>query len=1029
MSHQNIKIYQSNDYALLCQQLSEIYNDGSADVFRKEYIFYQAKGIAERLPSDLALISGFFGGAEFIPAFKLQTTVAEVLGEENLGTPNTTELCWKIFKALGSDKFKNFASDTAKYYENDELRRMQLAEKLSVSFTAYIEFQPDLLKNWEDGKIAQENPHENWQAFLWKLLLEDYEINPGTALRSAAASVLQEKVPRIFLYGISMLSEQLMETLKFMEKSGIKVYLFLFNPLFGENNNSIHAEYFGKIAADNDYLLNSLFPGLVPETLFSESDSKTNLYNLKNSLVSGDDKNALLPVLEDDSLSINSCYTPVRELEALYHHLLYLNSKDRTNPLLPKNILVLLPDLELYSPYISSVFESGDYLFSFPYSIEKQHYVSSDSAATVLDTLLDFEERNFTSEQVLKLLENKSLSDALGISDTERLYEMLQEANICRDFKGIGALENETYLVSFDYGLSRIAYGFALGENIAYKSDGISFKAPKGQEVFPVDIIEGSYELNLFSKLRYLTDSLNEMLEYRKNEKTLEEWTIYLKDYIVDAFIYPNRENEEEKENEGIEDSDEESAKRYFDQVLEDFLNVISTEQDQEKISYKVFRMLFKSYFSNLSLKRGSYRGGITFAGYQSMQGLDYKFVAVLGLNYDSLPRNNKKPYFHIENKSAKGIPNLKEQDKYTFLQSILGAKEHLYLSYIGRSSKDNSKKPASVLLDMVLDCFEHNSEAPLPESRFRVQHPLHSFSSSYNRTEYPMLKQYSIRYEDKNNIARLKEKEEKSIPETLTLDRLIAFVKNPFKHYFNQALGIYLSEDDDSLKEIELLSEPDHLTNHNLKTAYMESELESLKYKHLGMLPLANAGKEKIKALKEELTAIKSRYEELKADSLKENLSIELPLNSILLKGTIGIYANKQIFYCTSKEDSAPKYIVESWIRHLFAVASGIAVETYLLKKGDEDIQFKSECITADEANTILAKLTEYYIEGLFRIQAYTPEYEFLNQIKYPEIYQILAFDNEMSDIGQMQNNLAKFSPLLKEKIDKLQTKISHHE
>jgi exodeoxyribonuclease V gamma subunit len=1047
-------VYQSNDYLLLREKLAEIYLKDNYSIFNKEYIVYQAKGIIERLPADLADMNGFFAGAEFTPVFKLQNVIADILGEQILQSLNVSELSWNIFKALGDERFFNFAPEQSAYYGNDEARRMQLSEKLAASFINYIEFQPELLSNWDKKQTSSNNPNEAWQAFLWRMVLDGSEtLKKKWASTENLKNILQDlenrsilcaEMPRIFIFGISHLSNQLLQTLKNLDDSGVKIFLFLFNPLFKENISSINAEYFGKITFDNDVLLQQYFPGIISETISNNHFKNNNLNNLKSRLLNAEDKTELLQVLEDDSLSIHSCYTPVRELEALYQHLLYLNTNANENSLLPKDILVLLPDIEVYSPFISSVFESGDYVFNFPYSIEKQNYVDCDSAATLLHDLLDFETRNFTSEQILKLLENKLLADNLGVVDLSRFYEMLSSANICRDFKGTNTIENETYIVSFDYGLKRIAYGFALGEGVSYQSDGYSFEAPSGQEVFPVHLFEGSGDLSVFSKLRYLTVSVNKMIEARKGSKTLLEWTIYLKNYIIDTFIFPKEDPDDFEAVDDLNETEIESSASYFDKALDEFLPEISDKNDDKKISFDTFRILFKSYFSNVSVKRGSYNGGITFASYQSMQGLDYKFIAVLGLNYDSLPRNRKMPYFHLENKTARGSFNMKENDKYTFLQSILGAKEHLFLSYIGRSSKDNSRKPSSVFLEMVLNCFKHGTEEPSADGKFWIQQPLHAFSSNYNHAKYPLLKHFKTRQEIENNIRVLTDKAEIKLPETINLEKLIAFIKNPFKHYFNNALGIYLTEDDkDSLPEIELLGEPNHLDKYNLKSYFMESDTMPedmmLHHKHSGILPLGRSAANVISKIIDEIEPLKKRYTQYKDNHNKENISAELTLKGVALKGTISKYGILQIYYCTSKKDSVHKYIVEAWIRHVFAVATGNALDTYLLtteekvynKPKKEDKLFKCNCISENEAILILENLTAFYLNAYTEMLCYMPEFEFSNfkqfaiDNNYPDAYFSLAFSHELTNESRMKKDTAKIGAYLKEKIDSFQTKI----
>jgi exodeoxyribonuclease V gamma subunit len=543
--------------------------------------------------------------------------------------------------------------------------------------------------------------------------------------------------------------------------------------------------------------------------------------------------------------------------------------------------------LEEYTPFISSVFESGDYLYNFPYSIEKQHFNSIDSKAAVVDNLLNFEERNFTSEQVLQLLENKALSDVFGINDLDKLRELLAEANICRDYKGKGDIENETYLVSFRYGLQRLAYGFALGEDVNFISDGISFEAPERSEVFPCGNFDGSSDQLQFSRFYAFVESLHQLLEQRNGEKRLTEWTDYMKEYLLSAFIYLD-EKEEDIEalisEADIEDSDEENNSRFFENAIDDFLSASANPNAEELISFEVFRLLFTGFISNRITERGSYRGGITFANFQSMQGLDYKFIAILGMDYDVLPRNKQLPYFHLENKTKIGSFNIKESDKYTFLQTLLAAGENLYLSYIGRSPKDNSKRPASVLIDQVLDSFERRTEEPKPESYFWIQHPLHSFSSRYNQEQYPMLKRHKIKKPSEISISSLDKKEEKPEISSISLDQLIAFVKNPFKHYLNKAFGIYLTEEDNSLNENELLDDPDNLIKYYIKNELIELSEEILaditrKFKHKAFVPLSNIGTSITQNIDKDIRQMRTEFNNLKEDSEAVSLTETLVL------------------------------------------------------------------------------------------------------------------------------------------------------
>jgi exodeoxyribonuclease V gamma subunit len=60
-----------------------------------------------------------------------------------------------------------------------------------------------------------------------------------------------------------------------------------------------------------------------------------------------------------------------------------------------------------------------------------------------------------------------------------------------------------------------------------------------------------------------------------------------------------------------------------------------------------------------------------------------------------------------METKRQRGDRNVKDNDKHLFLETVLSAREYLYISYIGRSAKDNSIHPPSALVDELVDYVE----------------------------------------------------------------------------------------------------------------------------------------------------------------------------------------------------------------------------------------------------------------------------------------------------------------------------------
>jgi exonuclease V gamma subunit len=128
----------------------------------------------------------------------------------------------------------------------------------------------------------------------------------------------------------------------------------------------------------------------------------------------------------------------------------------------------------------------------------------------------------------------------------------------------------------------------------------------------------------------------------------------------------------------------------------------------------------------------------------------------------------------------------------------------------------------------------------------------------------------------------------------------------------------------------------------------------------------------EELIAIEEEIVEIRNSYLKLKGmselNSKEETLSIS---NDTNLNGTVNLFGNKQIIYCTSSWSSTPKYLIEIWIRHLFTIAIGKNLSSYIVIKENKFnadklvIEFNSKMITKEKALISLTELIGWYKEG----------------------------------------------------------------
>jgi hypothetical protein len=67
------------------------------------------------------------------------------------------------------------------------------------------------------------------------------------------------------------------------------------------------------------------------------------------------------------------------------------------------------------------------------------------------------------------------------------------------------------------------------------------------------------------------------------------------------------------------------------------------------------------------------------------------------------------------------GDRSRREDDRYLFLEALLSAREHLHVSWVGRSIHDNEERPPSVLVAQLRDHIAAGwrlADAPRPKAR-----------------------------------------------------------------------------------------------------------------------------------------------------------------------------------------------------------------------------------------------------------------------------------------------------------------------
>lgn len=914
--------------------------------------------LVEELVSKMNIVGNCVFQKQHDLVHMVHTTLTEDESKKELY--QTDHLQWFIFSILRSERFRTLFPQISEYYKDDMLMQFTLAEKVTDLFSAYQDTAIDVIELFKyktDNKL-----HFDWQQYIWR------ELQALTEGKFASLPVvyqeiqhflekeerqnhLELKIPNIHVFGEMEFSP---EFVQFLSTIGAYTNVSVYRVQLAKGQD---VSRFAKNNSSFSRKIEKLFNDLEVEVIENQSSEAgmTLLDAVKAEIEIGETKLEYTFNPSDDSISIANCFTEYREVEALWNYLVLQFEKNKDLAL--KDVCVVVPNIEKYAPAIKAVFKNDK--VSMDYTFYDSSSKIQDSPYKALLALYEFDEEDFTSKNVFSLLEFKYIREQFGFSeDLSIIKKAINEAAIYHGFEGDSNLE--TNYVSWKNGLKRLIMGACIE-----KTD--QAITVVGEKFYPVSEFEDRslYEL---IRLNHLVESLHCFLEERKESKTLTEWQTSIKN-TIEVFL---NVNEYEPSN--------------FDKKLEQLVKSGALIPN-ESIAFNVIKYYLKKIFENQELSQRIGFGGIRIVSPNPYMVTAFKINCFLGLNGSDFLRSFKKLSFDLRNKEQITLSN--ELDKHLFLSLIQGAKEKLYLSYIGQSTKDNSTIPASTLVeDLLAVCKKWKISA----KNFVIKHPLHSFSNKYNTTNFPEL----IRYQEStDNVKALRTD---SITTTTTtkeifnrdkkgriiiqLHDLIRFMEDPIRHYYNKILGIYYSDKSIDLVESEFF-DLGHLEKWAIKNSILQGELkqeldEQVMYDRLkmnGQFPLKNLGERIKQSISVEADKVVEKVKTHLSIGNPSSLIIRIELNeNYVIEGSAdSIFGDKFLFATVSGDKW--KYQVRAVIQFLAVIiASEERINKGIYVSKDKTKELVGN---ADNAKAILKKLCIYYEEGTLNLKHFSVEFE----------------------------------------------------
>lgn len=514
-----------------------------------------------------------------------------------------------------------------------------------------------------------------------------------------------------------------------------------------KNQNSILEH----IRRDIFTLKNSAIPEKVSHSEEKTEDSRNN-----------SQKNRLIADTKKPTLTVTSCPTRLREVQVLYDRILALfdngndNDQDRDPSLLPRDIIVMAPDISVYAPFIEGVFRGGNENLKAPLSADenlKAHLSADEKTASKKNVELpiaicdrSMNDQNPVLAGVRTLL---SISDPdtilsahdvaalLNIEEIRRKFGLSEEdipviGNILSDNNAMLGLDSD------DVARFRAGSGAAAGSAAAGGTDNADPGRLQGRledvtikqginrmilgSMMPCDgsddkpwnaDCEGDLvkDLGVFAeflaKLRDLKKALTAMS--RKADQadstdpvTMNDWHAFIKNRILDVFFDLGERGT------GI--------MNYLKRSFADAADSIDALREKPRLSLTLTLRFFDEILSGSDDGRSPFlRNAINFCTFVPMRSIPFKHVFMLGMNDGDFPVNPAVPGFDLmREKPRAGDRNRPDDDRYMFLEAVLAAQQSLHISYLGISPGDGSERNPAIVVSELLD-YVADSMIPMP--------------------------------------------------------------------------------------------------------------------------------------------------------------------------------------------------------------------------------------------------------------------------------------------------------------------------
>ena len=769
----------------LAAGLAELLTEPLSDPFAEEVVAVPAKGVerwlAQRMSHRLGASVGPHGGrADGVCAgvrfLNPHSLVALVLGID-VGDPwHPEQLAWAVLRAVDDSLDEPFARTLALHLgrgitgvegELRRGRRYAVARRLAGLFADYAAQRPAMLADWRtggsgDGLGGTVDQDLAWQPELWRRVLglvdaEAPEERLTRVVTELGAGRLHglELPGRLSLFGHTRIARSEVEVLTALgEHRDVHLWLPQASPaawsaLAGvaaagpvpriEDDSGLLIEHplLASLGRDARELQRTLaLTRAVDQPLAAQSMGAPTLLHLLQQDLAADrtperaEHVSRVVGPEDRSVQVHACHGQSRQVEVLRDVITDLLQRDPS--LEPRDILVMCPDVEAYSPLIHAAFGLAGIVretapersgadasgaggsrhthpaHTFRVRIADRAPLHTNPLLSLADRLVLLAGSRLTGSEVLDLARSAPVRRRFGLDDDamERLTDWVSSVSIRW---GLDAEHREAFLIrglaqnTWQAGLDRILVGAAVdGHDVDHLGTTLAFD----------DLDSGDIELA--GRLAEFVSRLAHSLERMRDASTAQDWVEVLRDGVLGLADVPAKETWQIAQ---------------FERELSR-VGAAAAAVGGAPLGLADIHALLVGRGSARATRSSFRTGTLTVCTMVPMRSVPHRVVCLVGLDDGVFPRASTPDGDDIlARRPVTGERDPRSEDRQLLLDALMSAGQAVVITYSGFDEHSGATLEPAVPLGELLDAVRRTATGPGVE-RLVTEHPLQPFDA-----------------------------------------------------------------------------------------------------------------------------------------------------------------------------------------------------------------------------------------------------------------------------------------------------------